>query len=818
MTDRSADSVRQFKTRLRLARAALWWERFWPACWPATAVLGAFLVLALFDVLPDLPSLWHAAILLGFGAALIVAAGAALHDLAIPDRSLARRRIEQASGLRHRPLQALADRPGMRLDPQSTLLWQAHQRLMQAAASRLRVGLPAAGLAARDPWGLRAVLTMLLMIAAVDAGADWRDRLQRAVAPSLDSAPAAVAASLDIWVTPPDYTGLPPRFLRPAEAETIPIPTGSKLLAQVHGGEGVPKLAIDGQDRDFAAADKENFQISAILSRGQRLAVMQDGAALGSWPIAIIPDHPPTVAFAEPPGSTAHAALRVDYQAADDYGVESVKAVITRPGGKPGEKIELGLALPGLHLKRAHAASFHDLTPHPWAGLPVEIRLVAADAIGQKGESESLRMVLPERVFRNPIARALIDQRKELVKNPKSRLAVAEILGDLRDQPHRYGDDGAVFLALSVARKSLRLNDDARSTAEVEQLLWDTALRIDEAQAPLAARELRRLEQQLQDALAKGAPDQEIERLMSQLRQALDRYLQALAQNTARNPPPPNQPADPSKVVSSRDLQRLLDQARELARAGARDQARQLLSQLQEMLENLSMATPRQAPQQGSGEAQQMMRGMRDMMDRQQQLLDRSFRAEQQDETGNMGRPGEPSGDRSQGKLGMGDAAGQQDSLRHRLGEMMRRLGEGRSEIPDPLGRAERAMRDATEALRGGQPGAAVGPQTDALDQLQQAAREMAEQLQRRLGGDWGRRGDDRSGTEGGEAGDQLKRDPLGRPLSNSGVYDEGDVKIPDWNTLQKSRAILDELRRRAGEPFRPELERDYIDRLLQQF
>ena len=35
---------------------------------------------------------------------------------------------------------------------------------------------------------------------------------------------------------------------------------------------------------------------------------------------------------------------------------------------------------------------------------------------------------------------------------------------------------------------------------------------------------------------------------------------------------------------------------------------------------------------------------------------------------------------------------------------------------------------------------------------------------------------------------------------------------------LEKAKGILEELRRRAGERARPEIERDYIDRLLKQF
>jgi uncharacterized protein (TIGR02302 family) len=830
MIDRSTRQRAPFAMRLRLARAALLWERVWPACWPALAILGFFLVLALFGLPPMLPGFIHGALVLAFGAAFLLALATAFRGLSVPGGNAAQRRIERASGLRHRPLQALSDQPSAPLDPLAAGLWAAHRERMTAAARRLRVGLPAASFAARDPWGARAVLAILLLLAAIDAGGDWRERLLGAVTPSLEGGVPASAASLDIWVTPPEYTGLAPQFLRPENRQTVRIPVGSTLLAQVHGGNAAPDLAIDGAASNFNKIDKEDFRAQATLKAGRRIEVSQAGAVLGSWPIEIIPDNPPTVAFAKPPTATVQQALRLDYQANDDYGVESVKAVIRRRGGKPGDRIELELPLPGLHLKQARTTSYHDLTAHPWAGLPVEIRLVAADALGQTGESAPVRMNLPERVFRNPVARAIIDQRKELAKDPNSRLAVAEILGDLQSRPQLYGNDTVVFLALRVAQQRLRLHEDAASIAQVQQLLWDTALRIEDGGASLAGNELRRIERQLQDALAKNAPDQAIDRLMSELRQALDRYLQALAENMARNPDQNRQPLDRSQqTVTSRDLQQMLDRARELAKNGEREQARQLLSELQNMLENLRMARPGQGSQQGASQAQQMMRDMRELMQHQQQLLDRSFQAQQQGEQGQMGTPGDQGNAPQQGgaqqggarpgaNADLGDAAGRQEALRRSLGEMMRRMGDGLGDIPDPLGRAERAMHDAVQALRNNRPSDAIGPQTDALDQLQQAAREFAQQMQQRLGNAMGQggTGDEQSGF--GQRRDGSERDPLGRPLTNGGAFDQGDVKIPDNNTMQKAREILDELRRRAGERDRPQFERDYIDRLLQRF
>jgi uncharacterized protein (TIGR02302 family) len=818
MTDRPSTFGAVFEMRLCLARAALLWEHIWPACWPAMAALAVFLILGLSDLLPALPGTLHVAVLAGLAIAIAISLVSALRGTAIPDILAGRRRIERASGLAHRPLQALADRPSGPLDPQAARLWEAHLRRMQAMTRRLRIGAPHAGLTARDPWGLRALLAMLLLLAGIDAGSDWRDRLVRALTPDIGARSTAAAASLDIWVTPPEYTGLAPQFLRPATTETVRIPTGSKLLAQVHGGSSVPRLAIDEDARDFEAVDKQNFQASATLTGGKQLEVTQSSTSLGSWPIEIIPDNPPTVAFGKAPQGTAHAALRVDYRAIDDYGVEGVKAVIRREGGKPDETIELELPLPGLHLKEAQATSYHDLSPHPWAGLPVEIRLVATDALGQTGESAPVRMNLPERKFEHPVARAIIDQRKELVTDPASRLAVADTLNDLRERPNLYRDDTVAFLALRLAEERLRVNDGPKSIAEVQQLLWDTALRIEDGSMSLAEREMRRLQQQLQDALAKNAPDEEIERLMNELQQALDRYLQALAEQMARNPEQFQQPVDPSKVISSRDLQRMLDQARDLARNGARDQARELLSQLQNMLENLRMARPGQMPQQGQSQAQQIMRGMRELMQRQQNLLDRSFQAQQQGQQGRMGQRGQQGGDQQDPNGQMGDAAGQQEGLRRMLGDIMRRLGDQLGDIPEPMGRAERAMRDAAEALQRRQPGEAIGPQTEALDQLQQAARDFAQQMQQRMQGQWGMPENDEIGATDRNPGDRVERDPLGRPVSNNGTYDQGDVKIPDQNTLQKAREILDELRRRAGERYRPAIELDYIDRLLKRF
>lgn len=790
------------KAPLRLASFTLAWERLWPALAPALAIVALFVVLALFDLPRQVPGWIHVVVLLALAGALLYFLYDALHDFSLPRRALARRRIERDSFVEHRPLAALDDRiVGGADDAESLALWQAHRARMAQAARGLRLAWPKAGFARRDPWALRALLVLLLVLGAIDAGPDWARRIGSALSPDFSGGPAGAAASLDIWLTPPDYTGLPPLLLPPGvNKKPIPAPVGSVLLAQVHGEGRVPRLARAGRETDFDRIDDSNFKAQATLSKSGTLAVSQGSTTLGSWPITIVPDQPPTVAMIGVPRQTEHGALRLEYRATDDYGVESVRAGMTLVDNPRAEPLVLDLALPGLHLKDAHGAAYSDLTAHPWAGLPVKIVLEAHDAIGQKGVSQPETFTLPERVFHNPVARAIVDQRKQLTLHPDDRDSVAEVLSELSLRPARFGNDIVVFLALRTAQARLQINHDPETIPDVQKLLWQTAVRIEEGRAPLMQESLRQAMQALQDALARNAPNSEIDRLTQALREAMNRYMQALMKNALKNGMQNIQPFDPRQnMMTQRDLEKMLDRAQELAKTGARDAARDLLAQLQEMLENMQLGRMNA----GQNGAERMMGQMQNMMRRQQQLLDRSFR------------------DSRAGKSDEQSAAQGQEDLRKALGEMMRRLGE-QGDIPQALQRAERAMRGATDALNRGKPNDAIGPQSEALDQLQQGARRMGERMLGRSNNgqnDYGEPDDQASPR-------QAKRDPFGR----SQPYDQGEGWVDDGGpmrrgtgpevdtSLHRAKTILDELRRRAGERSRPDIERDYIDRLLKEF
>ena len=794
--------------RLRTAQTVLFWEELWPRIWPIAGLAGLFLALALLDFFAFLPVWLHVLVLLGF---LGLAAGFLWHGvkrLQWPDLGAARHRVERDSGLSHRPLTGLQDSLALGgSDRASAGLWALHRRRLREQASKLRVGAPRASLVAVDPFGLRTLVVLFLVVAVTVGQTDWRDRLLRAMVPQAAAA-GSVALGLDVWITPPDYTALPPLLLdKDAEPKvTVAVPAGSQVLAQVQGGRGTPQLRIGDEETGFEAFGSDAFRISREIESGEQLEIRQDGRALASWPIQVVPDTAPEVEFLSPPGGRERNALRLEYGAADDYGVVSVTAEIRRLDAKPDEEpLTIELPLPGSHLKTAESASFHDLTPHPWAGLQVGITLSARDALGQIGQSDTVETVLPERIFNHPVARALVELRKQLTLEPERRFPVVQVLRELYDRPEHFFHDVVVALAIRSAERRLGVDPSDEAVPQVQQLLWDTALRIEEGELALAEADLREIQEALQEALAQGASDEDIEKLLNQLEQAMDRFLSELSeqlmQDLERNGDLPEM-NESDQLISSDDLQKLLDTARELAQAGNLEAARELLAELREMLENLRANPFAQQMDENSRNAMQMMQEMERMIGEQQDLLDRSFdRSQRPEEMEGEGRSRENSRD-----------AQRQESLRRSLGDMMRELGNALGDIPQALGNAEQSMRGAVDSLERGEPGEAVGPQGEALDQMQQGMQSMVEMMMEQMGQGSG----GRAGTFGWQPG--TDRDPLGRSPAGQGLDNPQGVEIPDQMEMLRVREIMRELQRRAGQPDRPRLERDYIERLLKRF
>ncbi|GLK73083.1 TIGR02302 family protein [Ancylobacter dichloromethanicus] len=672
----------------------------------------------------------------------------------------------------------------------------------------------------------------------------------------------------------------------PYEATAMTVPAGSELVVRIIGLDDARLITQGGiaaapaEEGTGAAAPATSATASGTPASGtpaaqapasgaagdeRRFVIASDGAArvegpdgrFVSWHFRAQPDAPPTIELTKEPQASGNNALSLSYKAEDDYGVAGAEARFTAlppppplhalknapppPQARPlVEAPSFPLPLVGGRSKVATGQTTRDFTENPWAGTRVEMTLVVRDEAGHVGQSRPRSLALPQRSFSDPLARALIEERRLLALDANKRERVEAGLDALAIAPETFTPDPSHYMGLRTAYYRLvnaRSDDDLRGVVDY---LWEVAVRIEDGDLSDVEKRLRDAQQALQNALENDAPDEEIQRLAQELREAMNEFMKALAREAQRNQnrADANQPMDPNtRVVRPQDLQKMLDRIEDMARNGARDAARQMLSELQNMLNGLQ-AGRQQQRQQGQSQMSQSMDQLGDMIRRQQQLRDRTFkegREGQQDQAfnelkqnqeqlreqlrqlrekmqqamrGQQGQQGEPGQQGQQGQQGQGQQPGEN-------GQGQRGQGRGQGQgMPGESGfaQAEQAMREAEQALGEGDGTGAVDAQSEALQALRRGAQQMAEAMQQQQGGPGGE-------GPGGPSGQSAERtDPLGRPMRTRDYGDDNTVKVPEEIDMQRARRVLEELRRRFGEPDRPRLELDYLERLLRDF
>lgn len=837
------------------ARAALAWERLWPAIAPMVGVAALFVATALMGLWSGQAPALKIAALAAFAVAF-VAAGWRLRRLRMPDRDEALRRLEDDAALPHRPLGTYEDTLAATGDAVTESLWRVHRRRAAERLSALRYAVPRPDIVPHDPYGLRAAVGIVLFIGIAAGAGAFAERLLQ---PFDLRAPASVAAGegfrLDAWVTPPAYTGRSPLFLSAATRVTtedgIRVPAGSQLTVRSQGaddvtltlstpeGEGeAPEMAPLGADGGSEAAAGA-FQGVVDITGAMTVTVRRGGAAIESWAFVADGDLPPTAEITEAPKADTRNGFELRYRLDDDYAIASGEALVTPhvdgTGRRPlVDNPSFALTLPGGPGMRGAARTVSDLSAHPYAGLEASVRLRATDGAGQTGLSEPRLFRIPARTFINPLARAVLEQRTTLALDANAQVSVIDAFDMLLLEPDALGGAGT-FLAMKVAyRELVAANSDDELRVMLDRL-WQLALMLEDDGMSDAERALQAAQERLRQALEDGASQEEIARLTQELREAMQRYMQALAERSQSMPQ--QSMSQDAQTITQKNLDDLLKRIEELAKAGRNEEAEALLAELQQMMQNLQMAQRGQG-QQGDpmGQAGRTLDELGKMIQRQQELMDDTYgmnrgedgregRMGQEDRMGRFGEPGQNGrprpGDPGQNGEGMSpqeraDALRQlqeqQQALRQQLEDLMRQLEEQGFEPGERLDDAGRSMGDAGDSIGDGQTDRAVGEQGEALQALREGAQGMAQQLAEAQQGGAPGEGEDYGAPDQGPG-----RDPLGRTRREGSYADTSRVGVPEEFDTQRARQILQELRRRLGDLGLPRLERDYLERLLPQ-
>jgi uncharacterized protein (TIGR02302 family) len=814
--------------RLRLLGSwlALAWERLWAKGWRTASVLGFVLAIALMDVLPALSGWLHIMVLFGVAGGVGYLVYRDLGDYRLPTWEAAQTRLEQTT--EHRPLTAVQDSVagGVAPSPFQEQLWRLHQERARTNLQKMRSFWPAPGVAARDTYTLRAGAIIALFIAVAGSWGDFGARLTRASWPSWDD--TTTGPSVKIWITPPTYTGRSPVFVEwPAktdgQATKLEVPERSKMLIVVTGTPRETTAIVDDKSLKLEKLADKSQRLEHELPRADVLEVRQRGRTLGRWDIDMIPDMPPSINFVREPREAGRWRLRLDYKARDDYGIEKVEAHIVRqpilnadlsPMEVPtDESIDFELTVPPFNPKEATQPSLHDLTAHPWAGQPVLVQLIVTDQAGQKSPTGFQEVMLPERVFQHPIAKELISIRRELLAgaDPKTivPLAFRKIAAIMRD-PQSFGGDPKVHLELATAKYRLAYDEAAATNGTLPPILWAAAVRIEDGNMAVAEQRLEEAEQALKSAMERGAPPEEISRLIDELQRALAQYTKELASRMPEGEQALLNPGKDMQTVGPEELMRMMQEMRQMNQMGAKDAAREMMAELQNMLQALKSMSTQQNNNPDVKAAQDIMRDLKSLTAEQSKLLEETFKQQRESQLKQQNNQDQNNQGNAQDQQ---RNAAQQEKLRQQLGELMGRMSEATGQVPKSMGNAESNMRQARDALKAGAMKPATDAQAEALAKLQDSMGEANEQLmqsleQKGLSGMMSMPGDGQTGN-----------DPLGQ---RNGPNDETQVEIPeapDTNSMsERVRVILDEIRKRAADRTRPADEQEYLRRLMKQF
>jgi uncharacterized protein (TIGR02302 family) len=867
----TAQLRRRIAGKRMLALISMVLERALIVALPLLAVVALYLVLSWTGLLRQLPDMAKIAV----GAAFVVALLASLVPLRrfrVPARAEAERRLEENSRLPHQAISVQGEHP-VSNDPYSIALWHSHQARMAKTIDVIEAGFPAADIARHDPWALRAAVILALVVAWSFSFSNYGGRVgdlfvfAEPVIPQRD-------IRIDAWVTPPAYTGVAPIYLggnvEKNKASSFKVPVNSELTVRISGKDatGAVRFAPVGGDavdlkaeapaRKDDATPKAATEEAAARSRTFKLKLTRGGtisAGPKTYAFTLIPDRAPEISFVREPGRALNGALELAFQVKDDYGVAEARAEIL-PAEADVKATPLfdppkfPLDLPGSDGKSAKATVSRDLTEHPLSGKKVRLTLIAKDAGGFEGRSETKEIVLPARFFSERLAGSVAEQRQVFALDSGAIRRALEL-----NEASTFRADETIpnlshYLLVQSARNRLILARGKDELTGTAKYFWDIARYIEDGNLSTAEKRLRDAQDKLSEALKNKASDQEVAKLMQELREAMKQYMAELAKRM-QNQDMTRMSQQAQRMLRSQDFENMLNQLENLSRSGNREEAQRLLNEMQRMLNNLQTARPRQQPGQENNPVREQLDKLGKLMQEQQKLMDETHRMEQAlrdrmqrgdlEEQENPPNPGDEQSQQDQqqppqeGQQSQQDEQQkqpQQDMTAEQLREALRNLraqqdklkkdleglDKGLSDLgvkaPKGFKDAGKEMRESSEALGKSQGQRSADAQGRALQALRDGAGDMMQQLQQMMS-QQNQDGQGMTMPVPGSAMNQQGRDPLGRSTEQLGSEFDDSVKVPDQIDVQRAREILDEIRRRLGDGPASLIEREYLERLL---
>ena len=758
----------------------------------------------LFGVWSLFGAVWHTFIILFYIVILIFVFNQLIKNIKYHNRKKTLLWIESKNFKTTTPLTALEDNPAnIHYNKQ---IWYLHKSSIRANLKNINFILPNISFTRYDPLYIRYLLFLFLSLAIF-----WSYKTNKIYENIFGWTNFSTYINQDnyfdlkVWYKPPEYTKLEEKLIPIVKRdETIRVqeivPIKSELKVFIKSNKKNFSVMEGDNNLEVKKNEKNNYELSLLLEQDKNIIINYANKEHVVFDLSVVKDEKPKIEILSVPDIVNESSLSFISKTTDDYGIKKIILSISRPltfKHFEEEYLYFNLYLNKTvqqNTKLVESYFYKYLADIIWAGSDTYLEIIASDFIKQSTKF-SVRIKIPEKNFNNKTASKIIKIREKLAKNKITQNEGKAVLTQLFNANQYLLNDNTIKAIYKEALNLFNGTDIIKFSLENELFknLYSLAEVIDEGSFYQAKKSLEQVEQSLFDSVKQKDTDKvstNVKKLTEKIESLLD-----LENDKNEN----NKFNSLNSENIKNEIEELAQQIEDLLKTGTKDGVDEKIQKLKQLSESIKNPNKNKELEDKKKQKQEFINKLSELLNEQEKVKEETFNRAA--ERGKFEQSSEGSGGKSPKE--------KQEKLRNTLGNVIREIGASENEIPQDLGRADRAMRQASRDLENGRPDEASNAQGRALEMIQRSINKINSKEYMTKSPQF---------ADTGKENDSNKEKKFlaeNQNIEYQGTSAGGTIELPSKQRIKNASKIASELYDRYNEEDRSLKDKQYIKNLL---
>ena len=762
------------------------------------------LISLLFGVWSFFGVVWHTLIILFYTVILIFVLNQLIKNIKYYNRNKTLLWIESKNFKTTTPLTALEDSPANVY--YNKQIWFLHKSSVKANLKNINFILPNISFTKYDPLYIRYLLFLFISLAFF-----WsykNNKIYENIFGWTNYSPYIVQDSyfeLKAWYKPPEYTKLKEKLIpiqkknENLRVEEI-VPIKSELKVFIKSNKKKFSVIDSGKPLEVKKNEKNNYEFSLLLDEDKNVIINYANKEHLVFDLLVVKDQEPKIEILSAPNVVNESSLSFISKTTDDYGIKKIILNINRPlSFKHFEEEYLSFNLylneaVQQNTKLVESYFYKYLADIIWAGSDTYIEIIASDFINQSIKFSD-RIKIPKKKFNNKTANEILKIREKLAKNKISHNEGKEDFSQLFDANQYLLNNDNIRV---IYRETLNLFNRTNTIKfslknELFKNLYILAEVIDEGEFYQAKKNLEQVEQSLFDSV-KQNDTEKVSTNVNKLKEKIESLLDLENDQNSKN----NFNNLNSENIKD-EIEELAQQIEDLLKTGSKEGVDEKIQKLKQLSENIKNPNSNKELEDKQKQKQEFINKLSELLNEQEKVMEETFNRAA--ERGKFEQSSEGSGGKSPKE--------KQEELRNTLGNVIREIGASENEIPQDLGRADRAMRQASRDLENGRPDEASNAQGRAVEMIQRSINKINSNEYMSKSPEFA--------DKGKENDNNKEKEYLAdnQNIEYQGTSSGGNIELPSEKNIKNASKIADELYSRFNEENRSLKDKQHIKNLL---